>query len=332
MKYNVALLYGGASAEHNVSVMGKEYMSRLIEESGHRAISVYVDKGGCWNIDGAPVYPVRNGDLCGMICGGEFIKTDVAIPLLHGEGGESGEVQGALICAGIPYVGARPCDGAVCLDKAYTKAIAQRVGIPTAPWVSFSERTDTEDALVLCEEKIGFPMFIKPRRLGSSIGAYPIADADEFRKYFPLSMSIGTCRVIVEALIEEKRELECALFSISSKTLISHPGEVVQNGFYSFEKKYFSDTATIIHADIEDSVRDTLLEYSYRLAAELSMRHLGRIDYFLTPDGVIFNEVNTFPGFTQGSLYPRLLAEMGIHPCDAIRAFIEDAIADARPV
>lgn len=332
MKYNVALIYGGASVEHEVSLMGYEYMSSLIYEAGYDVIPILVERDGSWSIDGVAAYPIRIGHDHGMLCENNFIKADVAIPLLHGEGGESGEVQSALACAGIPYIGARPCEGAICLDKAYTKVIAERIGIPTARWISFSEHTDASYAIVECEKKIGFPMFIKPRRLGSSIGAYPVYNADDFYKYFTRSMQAGSNRVIVEKLIENKRELECAMFSTLDGVIISPPGEVISKGFYSYESKYSSKTVTVARAEISESVCKDVISYSRKLSSELSLRHLARIDYFLSGDEVIFNEINTFPGFTRESLYPKLLAEMGIHPVDAIKAFVEDAIKDARPV
>lgn len=332
MKYKVALIYGGASVEHDVSVMGYEYMSSLIYDAGYDTVPILVDKDGSWSINGITAYPIKVGRESGMLCGNKFIKTDVAIPLLHGEGGESGEVQSALACAGIPYIGAHPCEGAICLDKAYTKVIAERIGIPTARWISFSEHTDASYAIVECEKKIGFPMFIKPRRLGSSIGAHPVYNAEDFVKYFARSMASGSNRVIVEELIESKRELECAMFGTRNRVVVSHPGEVLLQGFYSYDSKYSSKTTTVSRAEISENVCKTIMAYSRKLISELSLRHLARIDYFLSGDDVIFNEINTFPGFTRESLYPKLLTEMGIQPKDAIKAFVEDAIEDARPV
>ena len=330
-KRKIALLYGGKSAEHEVSVNGYAYVKTLLEKNGDEVISVYITDAGKWTAFNGDVFPIPKGiEKKGSLqTGADRVEIDAAIPLLHGNGGESGEVQGLLAEAGIPYVGADVITSAICLDKHYAKCVAQNLGIPVAKWVSFSKKTDTDTALMLCKERIGFPMFIKPRRLGSSVGAYPARSESEFRKCFSKAMEQGSNLVIVEELLGKKRELECAFYSALGTTVISPPGEVLIDGFYGYDEKYSKATITAAEADIPACVAEKIREYNEQLAQVFSLRHLARIDYFLTEKGLVFNEINTFPGFTENSLYPKLLSGMGIEPGAAIAAFVEDAVTRA---
>ena len=322
-------IYGGAGSEHDVSVMGYRYVTELLKDSDYEILPVYVDKTGDWfvRIKGAdtPAYPTRNmgGSL---YTGYGFIQIDAAIPLLHGDGGEDGSVQGALEVAGIPYVGADVCASAVCLDKTYAKTVADSLGIPTVEGVSFTRATDTEAALAACLEKLSFPMFIKPRRLGSSVGAYPVKNEAEFKCSFPHAMREGKNLVLVETMLTDKRELECAFCEINGERIITPPGEILVDGFYGYCEKYGGKTRTASIADVPDSVREQILIYSHKLADVLGLRHLARIDYFLSDGRLYFNEVNTFPGFTSESLYPKMLKASGIDPTRALISFVEDAL------
>ena len=336
MKRTIAVLYGGIGVEHEVSLSGYSYMKELLESLGHEILPIYITRTGEWQLkQDKQVKSVFPSQFCdGSITddsSGKYTHIDAAIPLLHGDGGESGEIQGLLKASGIPFVGASTITGAVCIDKHYAKCVAQSLDIPVAKWVAFSKKTDTDAALAICEDGIGFPMFIKPRRLGSSVGAYPVRDKDNFYKRFEESMNAGNNLVIVEEMFDKKRELECAFYGVRGEQRLSVPGEILAHGFYGYDEKYNKNTTTTPRARICDSVASEIQKYNELLSDAFSLRHLARIDYFLTDKGVIFNEINTFPGFTAHSLYPRLLSEMGIEPVDAIAAFIEDAI-NARAV
>lgn len=329
MNITVAILYGGASREHDVSVMGYEYVKELLTDTGYTLLPIYIDRSGEWTVkkDGkeflAHPMPNSRGFLYTEY---GFIKIDAAIPLLHGDGGEDGSVQGALECCGIKYVGARVAESAVCLDKFYTKCVATSLGIPTVDHAVFSGQTDKDVALGICKAKLGFPVFIKPRRLGSSVGAFPAYGEEDFLDKFPRSMELGDNLVIVERLIENKRELECAFAEIDGQITVTPPAEVLINGFYGYSEKYGGTTPTDAEASIDEKTKATVIDYSKRLADALGLRHLGRIDFFLAEDGIFFNEVNTFPGFTGESLYPKMLTRHGISPRRALLSFIEDAI------
>ncbi len=326
MKKTVALIYGGKSREHEVSVNGYRVLKKAIEDTGHEALPVYIDRRGAWHLinDSEPTYPIKSPHGCGLSKGKEIIRIDAAIPLLHGDGGEDGAIQGCLETAGIPYIGADVISSALCIDKAVTKTIARSIGIPTLESVDFSEDTDTEEALLKCENRLGFPIFIKPRKLGSSVGAHSAYTKEEFRRYFTVAMIEGSCSVMVEKLLTDKRELECAFIDLGGRKMISHPGEIICQGTYGYQEKYNLKTHTEVHADISDVIADKIKQYSDILARNVGLRHLGRIDWFLSGEKLYFNEINTFPGMTEDSLYPKLIETMGVALSDAIGSFIED--------
>ena len=329
MKKRIALLYGGAGSEHEVSLSGYQYVSELLKETNYEILPVYISRAGDWFVCG------ENGDLGylsaafggGIYTEGRFFRIDAAVPLLHGEGGEDGSIQGALDIAGIPYIGADVITSSVCLDKFYAKSVVSSLGIPTLDAVSFSAPTDSGDALKLCKERLGFPMFIKPRRLGSSVGAYPVYDEADFLNKFPLSMKAGKNLVIAERMLTEKREIEIAFCEILESRIFTAPGEILIDGFYGYDEKYGGKTTATPKANINEKTADKLAEYSRIIADALSLKHLSRIDFFLSGEDIFFNEVNTFPGFTGESLYPKMLTVSGINPRDALISFIEDALS-----
>ena len=328
MNKRVALLYGGASKEHAVSLMGYEYMSSLLKQTNYDIIPVYITESGEWRIrlrgKDTAAFPTSNhgGSL---YTGYGFIKIDVAVPLLHGVGGEDGTVQGALECAGIKYVGADVVTSAVCLDKTYTKALAVSLGIPVIDGVSFTRREDTRSALARCE-RLGFPMFIKPSRLGSSIGAYPVFTKEDFLARFPDASNDGDGLVLVEKYVGSKRELECAFFEMDGKRTVTPPGEILTDGFYGYGEKYGGKVNTAAVAQLDAVTVSEIIGYAKTLADAVNLRYLGRIDFFLSDGKIYFNEINTFPGFTSESLYPKMLEAYGVDPGRAIESFIEDAL------
>lgn len=330
MKTTVALIWGGCGKEHDVSCMGYPYVLALLKKVGYTVISVYIDRQSRWYIvkNGrrTPTFPIMLSGKCGLYTEKEIVEIDVALPLLHGDRGESGEIQGLLDAAGIKYVGADvPC-GALCLDKSHCKCVADTLGIPSAKWQSFSRPISPRDALKLCLEKFPFPMFIKPRRLGSSVGAYVARNEEEFIHSFERTSQIENRFIMVEELIESKRELECAFYSAKGTTFITRPGEILLDGFYGYDEKYKGNTQTDISAKIDTDTWQMLQKYSLILADEIGLRHLARIDFFLTDKGLLFNEINTLPGFTHESLYPKMIEAAGIPPEIALKDFIEDAL------
>ena len=319
----IALIYGGRGCEHSVSVRGAEYVKDVLSKEKYYTYSVFIDKKGVWWLDGAEVFPARHGGISGLSDGERIFPIDCAIPLLHGDFGEDGRIQGALDTAGIPFVGADTVTGAICLDKAATGSIAQRIGIPTARGVLLSHGAVVSDSIDAAK-RIGFPVFIKPRRLGSSIGAAVARSESELCTVFPGSAIHGD--LLIEELIEPKRELEIGLLSLKGQRILSPIGEVMCDGFYDYDKKYERGTVTVCPADVGDTVSERIREYAIRLSDAIPLYGPSRIDFFLSGERVIFNEINTLPGFTKDSLYPTLMRAAGVDVSRLFDLLIEDAI------
>ena len=330
-----ALIFGGRGMEHDVSINGAKFVFPLIDEKIFKKIPVYISKDGKWLMktdvsgsEGVECFPVFRGGVGGLITSEGFIPVDVAFPLLHGDFGEDGTVQGALENAMIPYVGCDVATGAIARDKGLVKLIARELGILTAKWIEHSGCT--EESVWLTERLLGYPVFVKPSRLGSSVGVSCANNSSELYSAIENASHLGKGRVIIEEAVEVIKELECAYYSASGKILFTSPGEVVCDlGFYDFNRKYLGDGASVSEiSNIDKAATDATLEYSKKLAKRLGLRHISRIDFFLSTDGkVYFNEVNTMPGFTERSLYPRLLLKEGIPSRELVLSLLNEAMS-----
>lgn len=330
----IALICGGAGAEHDVSLLGAKNVEGLIDSQKYIILRVKIQKNGEWVIvdekGERPTYPVMLEGKRGFLDGEKIVSVHCAFPLLHGDFGEDGRVQGALECAGIPYVGCAVTAGAVTSDKIYTKIIAESIGIPTVRWIARQEKRHAPDiasAMEEAESRIGYPMFIKPSGLGSSVGASACLCRDEFASAYAEAANRGDGRVLIEEFISERRELECACLITDGKTLLTPPGEISVRGCYSFEEKYSqnSHASLTITAEISPQIHRLIHKYSGLLAEALGLRDIARIDFFLENGKLYFNEINTMPGFTEGSLYVRLIEKAGISPTELFSRLIDEA-------
>lgn len=327
----IALIYGGAGREHSVSVDGAEFVRGIIDRERYEVLPVFIDTGGGFSLiyrgETVPTFPVRLGGESGFLLRGGVLRVDCAIPLLHGDFGEDGRVQGALDTAGIPFTCADTLTGAVASDKAFTRAVAESLDIPMARARVLKPRA-TDGEIFRAASELSLPVFIKPTRLGSSIGAGAVYGEGELIPTFRRAARFG-CDVLIEELIEGKRELEIGVLATRSGIRLSTVGEVICDGFYDFEKKYRSDTLTLTRADIPEWVEEKIREYATALTGAICLRGTGRLDFFLSGDRLIFNEINTLPGFTRDSLYPRLMREVGITEGELFTLLIEDAMGEA---
>ena len=342
---SVALIFGGRGFEHEVSLRGAEYVYPLIDTSNYRKIPVYIKKDGTWvtpALRDIPCCPRALADEAvpteecfpafieakgGLQTASAFIPIVSAFPLLHGDFGEDGVVEGALENARIPNVGCDTQASAVTRDKCYVKLIAKHLGIPTAKWIYVMDEM-TENALTKAETELGYPMFIKPARLGSSVGAGIAHCRTDLAKALHRALDTGSGRAMIEEYIDVEKELECGYFSAKSKELFTSIGQIsYAERFYDYETKYLSNTARLsLRADIQEREAEKIYRASRLLIKFLGIRGLSRVDFFLSRDGnIYFNEINTMPGFTESSLYPRLVAECGIPPRELVNLLIEDA-------
>jgi len=264
---------------------------------------------------------------------GEILTSvDVVFPILHGPYGEDGTIQGLLELAGVPYVGAGVFASAAGMDKEFTKNLLAAGGLPIGDHVVLRPRqaAPTLDDI----ERLGFPMFVKPARGGSSIGVSRVMNAEE------LPAAIAEARlhdpkVIIEAAVVG-RELECGVLEFPDGTIdASTIGEIRvagvrgrEDGFYDFATKYLDDAAELdVPAKIDDGVAQELRSLAIRAFNALDCQGLARVDFFLTDDGPVVNEINTMPGFTTISMYPRMWAASGIDYPTLVGTMVETALA-----
>jgi D-alanine-D-alanine ligase len=316
----VAVLGGGRSSEHDVSLRSAAAVAGGLEEGGHEAVRVEISREGAWSCEGRPVELAPGGGLLGA---------DVAFPALHGPFGEDGSVQGLLEWLDLPYVGSDVLASAVCMDKLTLKRLFAQAGVPQVDFVAAGEPGWRERC-----EAMGLPLWVKPSRLGSSVGISRVeslgAALDEAvelaRRHDP--------RVIVEASAPG-REVECSLLG-NEEVEASQPGEVVANGdWYDYETKYRAGGMDlIVPAPIPGPQLARVRELAITAFELGGCSGLARCDFFVEPNGaVLVNEVNTMPGFTETSVYAKLWQATGLdYPtlCDRLVELAVERYQQAR--
>lgn len=336
-KLNVCVLFGGMSPEHEVSLRSAESVLNNLNPEKYNIFPVGITKGGDWILYGgtdysqlpseewlthpnnrrATISPIRGQGLLsfeGDCVVRELI--DVVFPVLHGENGEDGAMQGLLQIAGIPYVGPHISASAVAMDKTLTKLVVGNAGITQAAWrlIKSSElHTRMEDALNGIEAQFLYPVFVKPAGTGSSVGVSKATSREELREAL---LQAGTYdeKILVEEFIDGK-EIEVAVLGNGSP-VASICGEIDSGAeFYDYEAKYVTDTSVAyIPARISDAVAEVVRDTAIRVYRAVGCVGLSRVDFFVTynDERVVFNEINTLPGFTSISMYPKLFAASGI--------------------
>ncbi|MBT6326788.1 MAG: D-alanine--D-alanine ligase, partial [Bdellovibrionales bacterium] len=242
------------------------------------------------------------------------VKIDFAIPVIHGEIGESGDIQSLLKLMNIPYFGSGPEESIICFNKISTKIWLNLLSIPNTPFTVLTHQNETNYLKALNFLKTHKEIFIKSSSQGSSIGCYPVRTEQELKEFLPKSFLYSN-QVIVEQLITG-RELEVSVYEYDGTLHVSEPGEIIcPEHFYSYEEKYndSSKTITKIKADnITEDQKNKIMKYAKQAFEGLNLNHLSRIDFFLTSDNqILLNEINTFPGMTPISMFPKMLEANG---------------------
>lgn len=335
-KIKVCVLFGGKSPEHDISLKSATSVISNLDKDKYELHLIGITKDGEWfyysgsvdcleddgwladksKLKKAIISPdSRDAAIIVFDDVITYIKPDVVFPVLHGENGEDGTVQGLLELAGIKYVGMGVLSSAVAMDKAYTKIIFKNAGIPQADWVTVLRRemADADEVCDKIEEKLGYPCFVKPCNTGSSVGVGKAHERDELKKLLENAFNYDR-KVIVEEFIDG-HEVECAVIG-NGKPDTSCVGEIIPTvEFYDFDAKY-KDSSTVlkIPAEIDDKARDEIQSYAKRAFVALDGSGLTRADFFVKySDGsVVINEVNTMPGFTNISMYPKLWQAEGM--------------------
>jgi len=336
-KINVLVLFGGMSPEHEVSLRSAESVLNHMSAEKYNILPVGITKEGAWILYGghdysqlpsglwtehpanrpAAISPIRGQ---GLLCfEGDCVvrqSVDVVFPVLHGENGEDGAMQGLLQLAGIPYVGPHVSASAVAMDKTLTKLVADNAGITQAKWqlVRNSDLNNRIEQIVdQLETRFSYPMFVKPAGTGSSVGVSKAGDRAALMDAL-LSAGVYDDKILVEEFIHGK-EIEVAVMGNDSP-VASICGEIDSGTeFYDYEAKYITDTSVAyIPARIPEDVAEQVRDQAVRIYSAIGCQGLSRVDFFVTYEDnrVVFNEINTIPGFTSISMYPKLFAASGI--------------------
>lgn len=353
-KLSVCVLFGGVSPEHEVSLRSAESVLNHIDHSKYNVFPVGITKEGDWILYGgkdysllptggwkddpnnrrAAISPLRGQ---GLLCfEGDCVvreRIDVVFPVLHGENGEDGTIQGLLQLAGIPYVGPHVAASAVAMDKTLTKLVAAQAHIPQADWhlVRREELSCRMDTIVEeVEKRFSYPVFVKPAGTGSSVGVTKAANRELLRQGL-LTAAKYDRKILVEAFIQG-REVEVAVMG-NDNPVASVCGEIDSGAeFYDYDSKYITDTSVAyIPARIPEAAAETVREMAVRIYQSVGCQGLSRVDFFVKEDQqVVFNEINTLPGFTSISMYPKLFTASGIPYPQLIDELIGLAMEEAR--
>ncbi|SMD32023.1 D-alanine--D-alanine ligase [Reichenbachiella faecimaris] len=343
-KIKVGILFGGKSAEHEISLRSAKNVIEALDKDKYEPVLIGIDKNGQWlynertalilhsddierislnrESDSVALIPQSEGHLSGTTQ-----KIDVVFPILHGPMGEDGTIQGLLKLANIPFVGAGVLGSAVGMDKDIMKRLLRDARIPIGKYLTIRSHQERPSFKAVTEQ-LGLPCFVKPANLGSSVGINRVDTEEQYQHALDEAFSFDH-KIIIEEFIEG-REIECAILG-NENPKASIPGEIsFTHSFYSYEAKYLDDQGYKI--DIPANITDQQISDVQRLAIEtfqvLECEGFARVDVFLTKNGsLLVNEINTIPGFTQISMYPKLWEASGIAYTDLIDQLLQLAIA-----
>ncbi len=334
-KITVLAIFGGKSSEHDVSTVSAASVIENIPQEKYDVIKMGITKSGAWfryNGDTAllpedkwledetnlvPAFISPDPTVGGIIeiteSGIRQTAVDVVFPVLHGKNGEDGSVQGLLQLAEIPFVGCDMTASAACMDKAITNALADRFGIKHAKWLCYTEheyRSNPKNALDEAVRELGYPIFVKPAKAGSSVGISKATDIHELADAFETAFA-NDSKVVLEETVTGS-EVECAVMG-NDEPVAATPGEIAPcNDFYDFDAKYVAGTSGLfIPARISDDMLKKVQKEAVRAYKALGCSGLSRVDFFVNGEDIILNEINTLPGFTSISMYPKLFDYSG---------------------
>ena len=341
----IAILFGGASSEHEVSKLSASNIIAALDEDKYFILPVYITRDGRWFLyDGAkdniknlqwekfatPVVLSPDAAHHGILrlVGDKFkvMHVDVAFPVLHGKNGEDGTIQGLLELAKIPYVGSGVTASAICMDKTHTNAVAAKIGLKQAEYLVFDKKDlddNIDEVLKKIRHKLKYPCFVKPASTGSSVGINKARNKKELVAALAEAAKYD-CKIIVEKMVTG-REMECAVLG-NEDAAASCVGEITYNtDFYCYDAKYIDNTSrAIMPADLPEHISEQIRQQSLEIFRAAGCRGLARVDFFVDDTGdIMFNEINTMPGFTDISMYSMLWQESGMTYAELVDKLIE---------
>lgn len=344
-KINVGILFGGKSAEHEISLQSAKNVIEAMDRDKYRPVLIGIDKTGKWLVHDSKNYllnagdpklirlnqsgkhialvPQNDGRLTGLNGNDQDESIDVVFPVLHGPFGEDGALQGLLKMADIPFVGAGVLGSAIGMDKDIMKRLLRDAGIPIARFISikFNEKVPGYSGVVT---ELGEPLFVKPANMGSSVGVYKVHNEDEYSNSIDSAFKYDN-KIIIEEYIPG-REIECSVLG-NDDPIASLPGEIIpSHEYYSYDAKYIDDKGAklIIPAKLPSETITEVKKLSIDVFRLLSCEGMARVDFFLADNSkIIVNEINTIPGFTSISMYPMLWETSGISYTELIDRLIQ---------
>ncbi len=350
-KINLALIFGGQSAEHAVSLESGKNVMDALDQHKYQTHLIAIDKNGVWRhiaepavlrktdvakpIDAASVgarvfmVPSAKGVQILNCDTREFIAdVDCVFPILHGPYGEDGSMQGYLRLLGIPYVGVGVLGSAVGMDKDVAKRLLRDAGLPIGKYLCLARHEQSQLSFAEIKTQLGLPFFLKPANMGSSVGVHKITDETKFKTALADAFSYDT-KVLFEEFIDG-REIECSVLGNHTPNA-SVPGEILpQHDFYSYEAKYLDENGAKlkIPADLTSAQAENVRKMAIQVFKTFCCEGMGRVDFFMTKNNhLIVNEINTIPGFTKISMYPKMWGQSGLGYSDLIDKLIELAFS-----
>lgn len=353
-KIRVGLVFGGRSGEHEVSFWSASSIIKAIDKDKYTVVPIGITKEGRWISPQDSELALQSGKIEGkntvillndsfsksLVCidnnqkldkSSALEKLDVIFPILHGPYGEDGTIQGLLELANIPYVGAGVASSAISMDKDLMRTIFQQKGLPILKWITIKRKEwqkDKEKIFSLIQDGFEYPLFVKPANLGSSVGITKVHKKEELEKAIDLASSYDR-KILIEEGLEEVREIECGVLG-NDEPQASVVGEVKPAGeFYDYDSKYIEEgTQLIIPADLPLGVSQEVQEIALRAFKAVDSAGMARVDFFVSKkeNKIYLNEINTIPGFTSVSMYPRLWEASGIPYPELIDRLIQLAL------
>lgn len=340
-RIRIAVLVGGRSSEHSISCISGRSIIDALDPQRYDIRVIGIRRDGSWaataELDGSVIVDtdgLPEVSLCApSIDLHRALDVDVVFPVLHGPWGEDGTVQGLLETLGIPFVGSGTLSSALAMDKGFMKDALRTGGLDVGRYVTVSDRRwqEAQGAVLAEVDALGYPVFVKPRRAGSSLGISRVDRTDDLVNAIEAAREHDP-RIIVEAAVTPAREIECGvLVDDAGRPQASRCAEIVVNSrhtFYDFEAKYLDDSATlVVPADLKPAVEERVRAMAVAAFDALACEGLARVDFFLKPDGsLVLNEVNTMPGFTSISLYPRMWQASGVSYRELVDRLVRDAL------
>ena len=324
----IGVIYGGISTEHDVSMMSAKSVIDNLDKEKYEIHEIYINKYGKWFENDEEIYNLI----------WKLKELDVVFPVLHGLGGEDGTIQGMLEMLKVPYVGCGVLASSVGMDKVYTKMVFQKAGIPQAPYMYIQMRDDTykiinetfeEDEFKIekITSKLNYPMFVKPSNSGSSVGVKKATNDQELKLAIENAGQYDT-KILVEQGIDGK-EVECAILD-GNEVIASTVGEIMSaEDFYSFDAKYnIPESKTVIPAEITEEQIEEIRKLAVRAFNAIDGKGLSRVDFFVENETnkIYINEINTIPGFTKISMYPKLFEAVGVSYSELLDKLIKNAM------